>query len=168
MALKEKVILCLALVAAAIFIAGCAGYIQPEKGAVANKEARILFQESGVKNGEWQTNDLSMTYSLHTTADTVTLSGKLTVDRSLKDSFGTVMRFYLTMNIIDHQGVVLDTVDITPVYSRFSLMPDEVMIEKVHGKPEGSAGIVFSYYGEFRGNDPSATGSWNISLFPFK
>jgi hypothetical protein len=152
-----------------VFLAGCANFLNPELGAIARQEARIVLVEGGVQDAAWGTKDLELTYSYSESANTFSLSGKLVFDRSLTDSFNATKRFTLNMNFLDGEGRVLETVDITPLIGSFYNNSDEKFsIRKKLVRPVGASSIAFNYYGEFIGNSPDMRGDgWYIFYFPF-
>jgi len=95
-------------------------------------------------------------------------AGVVNFDRSLTDSFSTIVRFYLKMNFLDSEGRVLETVDVTPMFSRLNSIPLEMKIKKDGITPYGARSIVFNYLGNFRGETRDITEDWDIIYFPFE
>ncbi|GAB6193269.1 hypothetical protein [Desulfocastanea catecholica] len=159
-----SVVLCLGM----LFLSGCANFLHPEMGAIARPEARISLAENGVQEALWQTKDLLMSYSIAQSDTAFSLSGQLVFDRSLTDSFPMIKRFTLKMNFLDGEGGVIETVDITPLFSSFGQTPDELTIRFSGVRPAAAAAIAFNYYGAFRGSAEEMGGaSWDIFYFPF-
>jgi hypothetical protein len=147
---------------------GCANFITPEIGAVARKEARIPLVENGMQEGVFETNDLKISYSLSGVGERITLSGSLVFDRSLTNSFPTIESFFLRMNFLDIEGRVIETVDITPIYSRLWRAPEKLELSDSRVLPAGSKAIAFNYFGMFRGErSDDSMGNWEIFHFPF-
>jgi hypothetical protein len=152
-----------------VFLAGCANFLNPELGAIARQEARIVLVEGGVQDAAWGTKDLELTYSYSESTNSFSLSGKLVFDRSLTNSFSATQRFNFKMNFLDGEGRVLETVDITPLIgSSYNMSDEKFSIRKKLVRPVGASSIAFNYYGEFIGNAPDMRGDgWYISYFPF-
>lgn len=149
-------------------LSGCANFIKPEIGAIARQEARIDLAEGGVQDAAWTTRDLELTYSYVESGNIFNLSGILVFDRSLTDTFRVVKRFSLKMNFLDGEGRVLETVDVTPMFSSFGNVPDEMKIKGAYARPLAATSIAFNYFGVFKSDALEAGGSeWNISYFPF-
>ena len=154
-----------------LFLQGCANFIYPETGAIARPDARIELVAKGVQNAAWNAKDLLLTYSYSEAGDIFNLSGTLTFDRSLTDSFPVAKSFFLKMSFLDKEGKVLQTVDITPVISSFGIVSDKNLIRASCPKPAGASAIAFSYFGTFRGGgseDGMGGEEWNISYFPYE
>ncbi len=155
-----------------LFLSGCANYLKPEIGAIARKDARIELDKKGVQDGLWTTNDLSLTYSYSQSGNTFDFSGVLSLDRSLTDSFPVVKRFSLKMNFLDGEGRVLDTVDITPMFSYSGVVSDHLKIQSISSFPAGTSFLAFNYFGIFKGGggggDERGGGDWDIFYFPFE
>lgn len=157
-------VLCLGM----LFFSGCANFFQPEMGAIARSEARIALAEDAVQGALWQTKDVVMSYSIAQSDSAFNLSGQLVFDRSLTDSFPLLKRFSLKMSFLDGEGRVLETVDITPLFSYFKQAPDELMITFSGVRPAAAAAIAFNYYGAFRGSaEEMGSATWDIFYFPF-
>lgn len=147
---------------------GCANFLVPEPGALAREEARIALGDSSLEKDVWQTKDLTLTYSLSGTGEDLHLVAKLNFERSLSDSYNVIKSFYLKMSFLDDHGQVLKTVDITPLFSLYSIIPDNMKVDKALTMPPGSSSIVFNYYGVFRGNQPVSGEDQTIFYFPFE
>lgn len=149
--------------------AGCADFLKPDTGAVARQEARIaLVDDRGVQEGAWATHELLLLYSLSGAGDTFNLSGKLTIDRSISDSFSNIARFFFYLSFLDDDGRVVEAVDITPLFAHFGTIHGKLDIRLTHPRPAGSSAIAFSYFGVMRdGSSRDSLGEWAISYFPF-
>jgi uncharacterized protein YceK len=151
-----------------LLLSGCAKFIKPDIGSIARPEARIDLTEKGVQHAAWITKDLVLTYSYSESGNVFDLSGKLVFDRSLTDSFGVINRFIFKMSFLDNEGRVLETVDITPLFSSYGAVPDQMTIKASCVRPEGARSIAFNYFGVFRGSgEEMGSAEWNISYFPF-
>lgn len=151
-----------------LFLSGCANFLVPEEGALVWEDARIPMDDSGVQNAEWKTKDLRLQYSIDISNDTFVISGRLDFDRSLTDSYNVKKSFFLKMSFIDDQGQVLETADITPLLSQYGPNTQTVDVKKSLAVPSGYSGIVFNYYGVFRGDPPEAGDDITIYYFPYE
>lgn len=153
----------------ALLLAGCASYIRPELGAVAQPEARIDLVGDGVENAAWQSKDLTLTYSYAQSADIFTFSGSLSFHRSLTDSFGVAKTFSLKMSFLDKDGRVLETADITPLFSSFGTVPDRLPVQLSLPRPAAASALAFNYFGVFRSGHQADMGGdeWEIFYFPY-
>lgn len=159
-----SVVLCLGM----LFLSGCANFLKPEMGAIARPEARIALTENGVQDALWQTKDMVLSYSIAQSDSAFKLSGELVFDRSLTDSFPVIKKFIFKMSFLDGEGRVLETVDITPLFSSFGYAPDELTIKFSGVRPAAAIAIAFNYYGAFKGSDVEMGGAtWDIFYFPF-
>lgn len=146
---------------------GCARFIIPEVGAVAQEESRVPYAAEKNQDGVLGTKDLILNYTLSTSDNGAALTGELVFDRSLTDSFPIIKTFFLKMNWLDVDGHVLKTVDITPLFGYLSTVPNKLKIDKQIETVPGSQFINFNYYGVFRGEKPDVSEEWDILLFPF-
>lgn len=152
-----------------LFLAGCANYLEPEIGAIAKPEARIVLEPEGVQRAAWQGKDLTLAYSYSGSGPVFNFSGSLTFDSSLTNTFPSIKTFELKMSFLDKDGRVLQTTDITPLYSYLGRIPDELRVQASTVKPAEAVGIAFNYFGVFRaGNHDDMGGDgWEIFYFPF-
>ena len=146
---------------------GCTRFIVPEIGAVALEESRIPYKAGEKQDGILETKDLTFEYTLSGSGNGTRLTGELVFDRSLTDSFPMIKTFFLKMNWLDVDGLVLQTRDITPLYSYLSNVPNKLKINTQIENVPGSRVINFNYYGVFRGEKPDVSEEWDIFLFPF-
>jgi hypothetical protein len=143
------------------------GYLKPDAGAVARKEAQIAIKES-IPDGLLQNEDISIRYKVEQKGAEFTLVGKLMVGRSLTDSFPIVSNLFLYISFLDATGKVLETSDITPLYSALNPVPDVIDIKATLPLPAGCKAFVFHYDGKFQTTTMKDGGYWNIRLYPFK
>lgn len=146
---------------------GCANFLKPEMGAVAHKEARIALTGCDIPAGNFTTGDLGITYSLALKNDVCTIAGKLVFDRSIRDSFPIITRFFLYLSYLDDAGKVLETVDITPVIPTHGTIPNSLQFALSRVPPSGSKSFVFHYFGGFMAEQRDTGAGWDIHNFPF-
>ena len=130
-----------------LFLAGCAGYLKPEIGAIAQPEARVQLMAEGVQGAAWKSKDLTLAYSYTESGNIFTFSGSLSFDSSLTNSFNSIKTFSLKMNFLDKDGRVLETTDITTLSNYLGTIPDELPVQTSASKPVDAAGIAFNYFG---------------------
>ncbi len=148
-------------------LSGCANYLTPQTGAIARPDDRFDLVKDGVYDGDLNTNNLSMTYSIAESGNTFNLSGVLSFSDSLTNSFPVVENFVLKMNFLDSDGKVLKTIDISPMVD-FNMVPSQVPIKASGSTPATATAIAFNFFGQFRGTvDEAGANSTEIFYFPF-
>ena len=147
---------------------GCANFIMPEVGSTAKPEARIELGESDITVAMWQTDYATLIYSISGTGAEVKFSGQLEFHDRLTNTYNVIQNLYLKMSFINSQGQVLSVVDISPMFSYSNTIPANMEIAKSFTKPQGTSGIVFSYYGVFLGASTDPGQRWEIFHFPFE
>ncbi|MFW2367513.1 MAG: hypothetical protein ACN4GW_13940 [Desulforhopalus sp.] len=156
------------LIVIVLFLSGCANFIVPEVGRSANPEAIIKLDEAGIKDAMWQTDYLTLTYSLSGSGDTLKYSGDLDFHRRLTGTFNVMRQFIFKMSFVDVQGQVISSVDISPRFSVGNVIPTNLEVERSFTRPAGTSGIVFNYYGVFGGDSQDSRDRWEIFHFPFE
>lgn len=164
-AMKMQILIMIGL--CCLLTSGCARFIVPEIGAVAEEGSRVPYEVNEKKDGVLVTKDLHLEYSLTGSDDGAHFTGKLFFDRSLTDSFPVIKTFFLKMSWLDADGYVLQTVDITPLYGYLNQVPNRLQVNRKIDTVPGSAFINFNYYGVFQGEKPDVSEEWTIFLFPF-
>lgn len=164
--LSSSVILALLLV----LLVGCTSFITVQPGMTADPEARITLSEGEKVEGIWEGKDLQVEYAVGLTPEHVTLSGRLLFGRALLNSFPIVDQFVLRLNILDGDGRVITSSDITPLYSFRNTVDESSTLKARVTRPAGAAAITFNYYGVFLGqvNDEAGGDSWEIFHSPFQ
>ncbi|MGB3209682.1 MAG: hypothetical protein WBB19_03160 [Desulforhopalus sp.] len=166
---KRTKVLVVLMLTTLLFLSGCANFLQPEPGTIAQEEARFELTEGGLQGAVLDTNELRLVYSVSESGDMFNLDGTLTFDRSLTDSFGVINRFFFKMSFLDGDGRVIQTVDITPLFRSFSYVWDQLQVKESLVKPEGAVFIAFNYFGEFSGSaDEMGGDEWEIFYFPYE
>lgn len=150
-----------------LLVTGCTRFIVPEIGTIAQEESRVPYKADEKQDGILATKDITFAYTLSESDNGARLTGELVFDRSLTDSFPMIKTFFFKMNWLDVDGHVLQTVDITPLYSYLSIVPNKLKVNKQIETVPGSRFINFNYYGVFQGEKPDVSGEWDIFLFPF-
>ena len=150
-----------------LLLAGCARFIVPEVGAIAEEASRIAYEDKEIQTGVLATKDLVLEYSLIQNEDETRFTGELGFDRSLTDSFPAIKTFFLKLSWLDADGTVIQTEDISPGYRYLSYPPSSLKINTKIDKAPGSKYFCFNYYGVFQGERPDVSEEWGIHLFPF-
>jgi hypothetical protein len=152
---------------AVLFVAGCAGFLRPERGTMAAQEGRIALVENLAK-GAWATGDVRVNYSLACRDGKCSFEGRLVFDDSVTNSFPVITKFFFYVSFLDGDGKVVATDDITPVIPTFGNTPASLSLRLERQQPAEAKFLIFHYYGSFRANPISEGGSWDISHFPFQ
>ena len=150
-----------------LLMSGCARFIVPEIGSIAQEDSRVPYEVNENVNGVLDTNDLQLEYTLAESDRGARFTGELIFDRSLTDSFPVIQTFFLKMSWLGADGSVLQTVDISPFYRYLGNAPHRLKINKEIDTVAGSRFVSFNYYGVFRGERPDVSENWSILLFPF-
>lgn len=148
-----------------LFLPGCVSFLRPDLGAIARPEARI----DPVRNGVLQTRDLQLDYSFTKSGNTLNLAGNIAINRSVTDSFDTLIRLSVEMNFLDDKGRVLGSVNITPLYGAYDMVPDRLPIKASAIEPPGTVAVAFNYFGELKSTGDERDGDrWEIFYYPFE
>jgi len=148
-----------------LLLSGCVHFLRPELGAIARPEARIDL----ARNGVLQTKDLQLDYSFTKSGNTLNLAGNIAINRSVTDSFEALIRLSVEMNFLDDKGRVLGSVNITPLYGAYGLVPDRLPIKASAIEPAGTVAVAFNYFGELKSTGDERDGErWEIFYFPFE
>lgn len=150
-----------------LLMTGCARFIVPEVGSVASEESRIEYKAAEAQDGLFENKDLKLQYTLSGGDAQTRFTGELEFDRSLTDSFPVMRTFFFKLNWLDDEGVVLQTVDITPVFSVRTFAPNRLKVDREVPVAPGASSYCFNYYGVFQGEKPDVSEEWDIFLFPF-
>jgi hypothetical protein len=152
----------------ALLLSGCAGDMTPQTGAIARPDDRFDLVQGGVYDGDLNTNNLEMTYSIAESGTAYRLTGSLSFSESLTESFPIVQVFILKMSFLDGEGGVLKTIDISPSID-FDVMPGQIPVTASGTTPAGASAVAFNYFGQFRGRETAIGGdTWDISYFPYE
>jgi len=146
---------------------GCTQYIVPEIGSIASEESRIAYEGGDLQDGLLENKDLKMSYTLSGGDAETRFTAEMGFDRSLTDSFPVIKSFHFKLNWLDGQGVVVQTVDITPFYTYRNYAPSKIKIDKTLPVAPGAVSYCFNYFGVFQGEKPDVTEEWDIFMFPF-
>jgi hypothetical protein len=151
-----------------LLLSGCANTMNPQIGAIVRPDARFNLVQGGVYDGDLNTDNLQMTYSITESGMTYRLTGSLSFSQSLIESYPLVQEFVLKMSFLDSEGRVIETTDITPPVD-FDVSPGQVPVTGSGSIPAGATAIAFNYFGQFRARGVLIGGdSWDISYFPYE
>jgi len=164
-----KVFTAIVLLLVWLSVSACSQFIKPEVGSIALEDARFALVDGSIQDALLDTKDFRLQYSLTTTADAFTISGKLSMDRSILDSFGLARKFILKLNFLDTEGRVLGTSDITPLVSFNGQVADVIEVKKSGTFPIASTSIAFNFFGTFRAiTSEYGRDEWDVFYFPFE
>jgi len=158
----------LAIIVLVLFCcAGCAFSLFPQPGAVAQKDSRIALLEGKTQSGTIETDDLQLNYALKIANAGYSLTGAVDIKPSITMSFDRVKSLFIKMSFLDDSGAVLQTVDVTPLVSRYNATPEKLQLNSSGALPAGARAVAFSWYGSFYSGMVDVSGSWDIHYFPF-
>lgn len=163
----KKISLFILVVLTCMGVTGCASFVVPEMGSLAKKSARVALDSLDGKQLVLQTDALKLEYSLQISGASYRYDSRITVDRSISDSFGTIVRLFIKMNFLDSSGRVIESIDVTPLYGINTDIPPYMSVKKDGTLPAGATHIAFNYYGTFRGSALESNDDWDISYWPF-
>lgn len=149
-------------------ISGCSTTMS-NVGRESVKIERIAIKDQKNDDEQWQTNDVLINYSTETTENTFAISGSVHIKDSVTYSFPRGDYFYLFLNFIDKNSIVLSTHDISPLL-RYKIDVDASLpINFSLDKPVDAVFFAFSYFGNFRGayTSDEYMGDWEIYHRPF-
>lgn len=166
---QQRMLLPLLIVVSLLFLAGCSFLGVPKQGAQAKPDSWSDLEDIAGKKSVFKTDDMNLEYQLTQIGNRYNLVGELSIDRSITDSFTSATYFILMMNFLDINGKVLDSVDLTPLASVDSVEPEAMKVKGSGIIPAGATKIVFSYYGDFKGEGGRrSTDEWEIYYYPFE
>ncbi len=138
-------------------------------GKTVSRKHRIALSEHDNNTSTWQTNDLLVNYTIKNSAEDFSVSGTIHIKESILGSFPAAEAFNLFINFIDHDGIVISTHDISPVFGYRLVVPEQVGFKFDLTQPADAAFFTFSYSGTFRsiGFSGEAADEWEIVHEPF-
>ncbi len=123
----------------------------------------------------WQTHDFLVKYDVLPVGNSVTIDGTLYIKDRISYSFPVPEFFYLYINYVDGNNVVLSSHDITPLLAFRTGFQDSFPLRNAPPAPPGTEAFVFSYWGNFTGNasfsdsdERGGTGDWEVYYSPFE
>jgi hypothetical protein len=156
-------------------LAACGGSLFSYRGATVKAKNRISLEEGGLHEGRWQTRDLAIDYVYQVNDNNLEISGIVELAASLKTGFTTLNYLYLSLNLLDNEGKVIETKGIKSFgHQSWILTMAKMSFTRHLEPPEGTAAIAFSYKGRVSegGTTPKGTGTggdaifWNFWLVP--
>jgi len=160
--------LTLLLAGLVFFLPGCRNYLVPEEGALSQESARIDFSKDGGGETLWKGKDLDIKYSIFQKNGELRVSGVVIIHDNILMSFGRLEQLVVKLNLLDEQGRVLGTVDITPRSAAYDSVTGPLAFRTVTASVPGASSFAFSYFGSLFGGRLSETSdSWEIFYFPF-
>jgi hypothetical protein len=153
-----------------VILFGCAATQQSNVGRTALKRHILSADETTSSPQAWQTNDLTVFYTVEQKGAGFSVSGSLEVKDNITSSFPLVERFILKINYLDHNDTVIATHDITPNIGYKKKIPEDLVLRDIPMAPANAVSFVFSYWAVFTGlnNPDESTGDWLVHFEPFK
>ena len=159
--LKVAIFLSIAIIVA------CQGYTHLERKYVAEAANRIPLLEKGPHSGSLENNDLYLEYQYIRNENQMLISGFVELNGRLKYNFDRVDFFYLTVNFLDSDGLLLKRIRILNVSPLDRIDVKWDFKRKLVSPPETTA-IAFGYDGELREKEKDAGGSEPFHLNPLR
>lgn len=122
----------------------CMNYIT-YKGHEVAEEDRLPIHDGGPNHGFWQTNDLSVNYVYHKTANDIQLSGEISFAVHLMNSFSSLDSFHLRIYFLDGDGRIIEGKGI--FYSGYKVSIENMEFNRRLSLPADTTAMVFSYTG---------------------
>ena len=152
----------------AAFILGCQTISLNPKGRTVPEAQRITMPESGELRGIYETEDLTLSYSMFKTPSQLYISGEIRFAERIAASFSIMQYFNLSVLLLDSQGKALNLVPLTTVsrYGTQSATPPNYSLSfnTQTRVPEVTRLIAFTYSG--RALEPRGEGYMNIWEYP--
>jgi hypothetical protein len=171
MQIKTKTSIIFNLFISLIFIGTlttCGGSLFTYRGATVKAKNRIALVAGGPYEGRWQTRDLAIDYVYHVNDNNLEISGVTELAASLKTGFTTLDYLYLSLNLLDDEGKVLEEQSIKSFghQSRILTMAKMSFTCRLEA-PKGTTAIAFSYKGRVSegGSKTNGTGRGGDAIF---
>lgn len=150
-------------------LSACAATNMSNVGRIVQKREKIAIGDQKTSTGQWQTNNVSLNYSIDNTADAFFISGSVHISESVTASFPLGDYFYLFFNFIDNSGTVISTHNISPLIRFRTEVADQLPFSNTLEKPADAVFFAFSYVGNFKGANTGDEnmGDWPIYYRPF-
>ena len=146
----------------------CGGNLFTYRGATVKAKNRIALEAGGPHEGRWQTRDLAIDYVYHVNDNNLEISGVVELAASLKTGFTTLDYLYLSLNLLDDQGKVLEEQSIKSFgHQSWILTMAKMSFTCRLEPPQATAAIAFSYKGRVSegGSKPDGTGTGGDAIF---
>ncbi len=129
--------------------------------------ARASEQSSTAQ--QWQTKDLMVFYEKVNSGDTFTVSGTLSIKKSITRSFPLAERLDFYIHFLDENGTVMSSHVISPNTGYLRTIPETLSLMDAPQAPQGATSFAFSYWAIFRGSGITNenSGEWEIYFDPF-
>ena len=149
-------------------LAACGGSLFSYRGASVKAKNRIALEEGGPHEGRWQTRDVAIDYAYQINDNNLEISGVVELAAFLKTGFTTLDHLYLSINLLDVEGKVLETKGIKSFgHQSWILTMGAMSFTCRLEPPEGTAAIAFSYKGRVTegGSKSRGTGTGGDAIF---
>lgn len=149
-------------------LAACGGSLFSYRGATVKAENRIALEAGDPHEGRWQTRDLTIDYVYQINDNNLEISGIVELAASLKTGFTTLNYLYISLNLLDDEGKVLETKGIKSFgHQSWILTMAKMSFTRRLEPPEDISAIAFSYKGRVSegGATPKGTGTGGDAIF---
>ena len=144
-----------AIVLSIAIIVACQGYAHLERKYVAKAASRIPLLEQGPHSGSLENCDLYLEYRYIRNADHILITGFVELNGRLKYNFDKVDFFYLTVNFLDADGLLLKRIRVLNGWASDRIDVKWDFERKVETPPETTA-IAFDYNGAVNEKEPGS------------
>jgi hypothetical protein len=141
---------CLTVILAGAFLAGCQGSLFTAKGHMLQAAEQIMISKAGQQSGQYTSDDLTMGYTYARTGDSLRISGAVQFASSVTGNFLTINTFELGLLLADAQGKILQQHGLTTALAANSSNPIDFSITL--SLPPGCESMAFTY--NFQATDP--------------
>ena len=125
-------------------LSACAATYMSNVGRTVQKKEKIAIGNQKASTGQWQTNNVSLSYSIDNAADAFSISGSVHISESVTASFPLGDYFYLYINFIDNNGTAISTHNISPLIRFRAEVADQLPFSNTLEKPAGAFFFAFS------------------------
>jgi hypothetical protein len=150
-------------------LSACIATSMSNVGRTAHKKEKITIEDKKTSTGQWQTNNVSISYSIDNVPDNFTISGSVHISESVTASFPLGDYFNLFINFIDSSGTVISTHNISPLVRYRTEVAEQLPFTSTLVKPADAVFFAFSYIGNFKSASVGEDnlGDWMIYHRPF-
>ena len=150
-----------------IMLVACAGRLTTYDGSWVAEDKRIILQDGGPHEGNWQTRDVAIEYAYQQKPQNLQISGVVKLGRYLTNGYRTLDFLILDVFTLDADGIVLSSeLMLNYGYRRDLDFAGEISIVNQLALPPDAAAIAFGYRGrvsEGSGTVPRGGGGEGIA-----
>lgn len=150
------------MIAVAGMLSGCNGGGYTNKGPTVEPPKNIVQLQSGDRQGIWKTNELAVKYHYQLTAETLKISGTVSLVGGFANCCNTVQRLVIRMVFLDSQESAVGSAILYTAANHHSVDWIPMNFDNTFTVPPGAVSISFDYDGELIG---SANGPGRLSIW---